>query len=196
MNNKQVVTLGSNIPLSGAGCILPRQEKHPHGFTLIELLVVVLIIGILAAVALPQYQLAVAKSRYATLKNLVNSIANAEEIYYLANGQYATKFDELDIGMPGGKLETSNQVKYYYSWGECRIGLSTIDAYVSCKNNLSNMLYQIYLQQHPSVSMRGAKLCVAYNTDQNSLQAKICQQESNKKIPSQQHDKYNGWTYR
>lgn len=71
-------------------------------FTLIELLVVVLIIGILSAIALPQYQVAVFKSRFTRLQVLAASVRDAQKIYKIANGQYATQLDELDISLPAG----------------------------------------------------------------------------------------------
>lgn len=84
------------------------QKKN--GFTLMELLVVVLIIGILAAVAVPQFQLAIAKSRYVSMMALVDACANAQERYKLANGDFASSFDVLDISLPRDFICDSNAV--------------------------------------------------------------------------------------
>ena len=80
-----------------------REGAH-HGFTLIELLVVVLVIGILVAVALPQYRLAVLKARTASYLPLLRSIEQAQEIYYMNNGQYAhfsRETPSLGVELPG-----------------------------------------------------------------------------------------------
>ena len=76
--------------------------KHKQAFTLIELLVVVLIIGILAAVALPQYQKAVEKARLAEAFVLGKHFKQMEELYKMANGTYTVSFEELEVEIPAG----------------------------------------------------------------------------------------------
>lgn len=83
------------------------------GFTLIELLVVVLIIGILAAIALPQYMKAVEKSRASEALTLLGNLANAEHIYNMSQGAYTTDLAALDITLPcvSGQYVNTNNFK-------------------------------------------------------------------------------------
>ena len=84
------------------------MQNKSRAFTLIELLVVVLIIGILAAVAVPQYQVSVDKTRYTTMMAAVRAVKNAQELYYLANGSYSTDIHDFAGTLPASCTITSN----------------------------------------------------------------------------------------
>ncbi len=86
------------------------------GFTLIELLVVVLIIGILAAVALPEYTKAVERSRMTEAVTLLGSIAQAQQRQYMHGNAFTTNFSLLDVAPKQSSGDT------YFTKGDPQTG--------------------------------------------------------------------------
>ena len=74
--------------------------KGKGGFTLLELLMVMIIIGILATLAVPQYLRFIEKSRAAEAVGVLGAVKTAEGLYMLEHGTFANALDLLDISVP------------------------------------------------------------------------------------------------
>ncbi|MDD6152913.1 MAG: pilin [Elusimicrobia bacterium] len=146
---------------------------YQKGFTLIELLVVVLIIGILSAVALPQYRVAVAKARYTEAIAMADAIYKAQQIYYMANGERAYSMEDLDISFPGAELSGSNVIT---PTAECSLdagssGSAWSSASVACYTKDGVWYRRFYADSTPP-------LCLALKTAE--FANKICKSMSDR----------------
>jgi prepilin-type N-terminal cleavage/methylation domain-containing protein len=82
------------------------MQRNTRGFTLVELAVVVVIIGVLAAFAVPRFLASVERSKAAEAFNYLSSVQAAQERYHARQGTYADDMVKLDIKMTAPKYFT------------------------------------------------------------------------------------------
>ena len=159
-------------------------KRKNGGFTLIELLVVVLIIGILAGIALPQYQTAVDKARYANMQPLVRTLKDAAEVYYLSAGEYPADLESLGA-VPAGMTQIGDVTVFcnedvcvdLYDGFTATADGNLIFAYF---RNRSISVYYVQWLNHSSYPNQ--RECWASKTDERGI--KLCQAVSGLSTPT------------
>jgi len=145
------------------------KQKNIKGFTLIEMLVVVLIIGILAAIALPQYKQAVLKARLMQMIVYMDALKKSQELYFISTGTYTKDVTKLDIDITGNtiKLGTSEKIAsdqtvsaFFHDGTECTV----LEHAVACINdNFYLMRKNNYTTKPQVASWPKGTTCWGYN---------------------------------
>ena len=164
------------------------------GFTLIELLVVVLIIGILAAIALPQYKMVVGTAKFSTLKHITKSVTESAQRYYLLHNIYPRQVSDLDISFDIIN-ETTGATSLRFTTSEgirCFIWYENSQNYVACEKEIFGKWVRYYMLRNEGIP----GLCITYSTDVDDSANRLCQKETGKnKGKAQCRDSYCQYHY-
>ena len=156
------------------------------GFTLIELLVVVLIIGILAAIALPQYEAAVKKSKLAKYMAWVSSIARAQDAYYLAAGKYSDDLNLLDVSLPFPEdcVRYKSSAGDYYKCNNGNDVYGMFDGFSNVQAGEGGVIRYLHFIQDYAGSVYSYKKGEIYCYANGYAAVKACQSLGGTEIPS------------
>ena len=155
------------------------MNRNKRAFTLIELLVVVLIIAILAAVALPQYQKAVDKARIKGILPVMRAIVNAENLYRLEHGDYTLNWEELGLEIPHTQLSSSKSMLYLQKGGLYQLSCDGSYCHVKYwhKDDWARV-YAAFQKElwlcYPQGTDRGKALCKSLGCAENKLNGQYC----------------------
>ena len=160
--------------------------KNNKAFTLIELLVVILIIGVLAAVALPQYQLARDKAEFSKLWAMNKKLSDAYERYYLVANEYPQDIEDLDVDLPAGY--TKNNYKH---GGKYQISCASYNDFYCCIAKKGEPKYYVdqvlcsrndyaFQMQHPYLVSEQSPSYVCIVPQKNKRGIRLCENVSGK----------------
>ena len=153
-------TLGNDTPSRSVRTV--KIGSTTAGFTLIELLVVVLIIGILAAMALPNYQRAVEISRVGAAISYSRAFRDSMDRYFMAHGKFASRPEQLDIGL--------NECPKYF---RCNYSYMVTDGKFELWRQNGPFNYAVTTRSNVSPDYQGAMYCAAERS--NTKGVEFCQ---------------------
>jgi type IV pilus assembly protein PilA len=140
-----------------------NQKKQDEGFTLIELLVVIIIIGILAAIALPSFLNQANKAKQSEAKEYVGSMNRAQQAYYLEKGQFVgsttSEFSNLGLGI------ATQTVNYVY----------TISVGTKVESDVTNQAQQAAPKSSLKAYVGGTQVGTVAGTGEATTLAILCE---------------------